>query len=117
MPLNTIALMGVKPNPASSSPMSRAMRLWAQERLRKRLPEPSEPGIPMRPNMPGRKPSWPAAYTRRPEVNVVAFKPPKQLKTTIMARMSEPRGPKTTDPNWTAMALELSRMDAGSTKM
>lgn len=73
--------------------------------------------MPMCASSPGRKPSLPAAYTRRPLVNVVAFRAPIHEPETMRARTREPTGPKTTDPKCTAMVLEEDITEVGRTKM
>ena len=54
---------------------------------------------------------------RRPEVNVVALRAPKQLAETMRARDRAPTGPKTTEPKCTAMVVEEEIEEGGSTKM
>jgi len=71
---------------------------------------------PIFPNTAGRRPSLPATYTRRPDVNVVAFKAPKQDAETINARMRDPIGPNTLLPNITATVFEWLMVLRGKTK-
>lgn len=46
----------------------------------------------------------------------VAFKAPKQLRLTMIAKTREPMGPKTLDPNMTATVLLDLIAEIGSTK-
>ncbi len=50
-------------------------------------------------------------------MKVVAFSAPKQLALTVRASRRDPIGPKTTEPNWTAMVVEVEIVEAGRTKM
>ncbi len=112
-----MALTGVKNRPVSSSPKSRAKRVLAQCRVCSWSISSALFPIPILPNISGRYPSFPATYTRRPEVKVVAFSAPKQDAETIKARIREPIGPKTLLPNMTATVLELLMTFKGRTKM
>lgn len=58
----------------------------------------------------------PAAYTRRPDVKVVAFSAPKHEPETNKASIRAPMGPKTCDPKATATVLEDSMTEVGSTR-
>ena len=58
----------------------------------------------------------PAAYTRRPDVKVVALSAPKHDPETNSASMREPTGPKTCDPKATATVLDDSMTEVGRTR-
>ncbi len=50
-------------------------------------------------------------------MKVVAFNAPKQLALTMRARTRDPTGPKTTEPNCTAMVVEEAMVSEGSTNI
>ena len=50
-------------------------------------------------------------------MKVVALSAPKQLPATVRARTRDPMGPKTTDPNRTAIVVEDEMVAEGRTKM
>ena len=50
-------------------------------------------------------------------MKVVAFKAPKHESATMRAKTRDPIGPKTADPNFTAMVFEELIMAAGRTNM
>lgn len=58
----------------------------------------------------------PAAYTSRPDVNVVALSAPKHEPETNKARMKAPMGPNTWDPKATATVLDDSMTELGRTR-
>ena len=110
-----MAFMGVKPRPPSSSAIIFRNFVLAQPRCRIRLPTSTVPGIPILPRISGRKPSFPAAYTKRPDVKVAALSAPKQEAQTVSASESEPREPKTVCPKETAMVVEVAMVWRGRT--
>lgn len=116
-PFRTMALTGVKKSPVSASPNIFANCFEAHDRVRSEETEGSAPfPTPILPNIAGKKPSLPAAYTKRPLVNVVALRAPNALALTVKASIRDPIGPKTLDPNITATVL-LEYMDViGKTK-
>lgn len=50
-------------------------------------------------------------------MNAVALRAPRQLAPTIIANTKEPMGPKTAEPNCTAMVVEEDIVADGRTKM